>query len=80
MANAIEIHKQRLAGNGSLKPRTKDYHVQRITALLKSWPELGKKRSSFHHENRLFELGGKIWCGPERHRLQPHDFHFAELV
>lgn len=43
VANAIEIHKQRLAGNGSLKPRTKDYHAQRITALLKSWPELGKK-------------------------------------
>jgi integrase len=43
MADAIEIHKQRLAGNGSLKPRTKDYHVQRITALLKSWPELERK-------------------------------------
>jgi integrase len=43
VADAIEIHKQRLAGNGSLKPRTKDYHAQRITALLKSWPELEKK-------------------------------------
>ncbi len=43
MADAIEIHKQRLAGNGSLKPRTKDYHIQRIAALLKSWPDLGKK-------------------------------------
>jgi integrase len=42
-ADAIEIHKQRLAGNVSLKPRTKDYHAQRITALLKSWPELEKK-------------------------------------
>src|ERR1017187_3685645 len=39
MADAIEIHKQRLAGNVSLKPRTKDYHDQRIIALLKSWPE-----------------------------------------
>jgi integrase len=43
VADAIEIHKQRLAGNVSLKPRTKDYHAQRITALLKSWPELEKK-------------------------------------
>ena len=42
VADAIEIHKQRLAGNVSLKPRTKDYHDQRITALLKSWPELGE--------------------------------------
>jgi len=43
MADAIEIHKQRLAGNVSLKPRTKDYCVQRITALLKSWSELERK-------------------------------------
>ncbi len=43
MADAIKIHKQRLAGNVSLKPRTKDYCVQRITALLKSWPELERK-------------------------------------
>ncbi len=43
MADAIAIHKQRLAGNMSLKPRTKDYHAQRITALLKSWPELEQK-------------------------------------
>jgi integrase len=43
VADAIEIHKQRLAGNVSLKPRTKDYHAQRITALLKSWPELERK-------------------------------------
>jgi len=43
VGDAIEIHKQRLAGNVSLKPRTKDYFAQRITALLKSWPELKKK-------------------------------------
>jgi integrase len=43
MADAIKIHKQRLAGNVSLKPRTKDYYAQRIIALLKSWPELEKK-------------------------------------
>jgi len=43
MADAIKMHKQRLAGNVSLKPRTKDYYAQRITALLKSWPELERK-------------------------------------
>jgi integrase len=43
VADAVEIHKQRLAGNVSLKPRTKDYYAQRITALLKSWPELERK-------------------------------------
>jgi integrase len=43
VADAIEIHKGRVAGDASLKPRTKDYHGQRITALLKSWPGLDKK-------------------------------------
>jgi integrase len=37
-ADAIEIHKLRVAGDRSLKPRTKEYHQQRIDALVKSWP------------------------------------------
>lgn len=43
MADAIAIHKQRVAGDASLKPRTRDYHDQRISALLKSWVGLEKK-------------------------------------
>jgi integrase len=43
MASAIAMHRQRVAGDASLKPRTKEYHDQRIAALLKSWPELDKK-------------------------------------
>jgi len=43
MSDAIKIHQQRVAGDASLKPRTKEYHDQRITALLKSWTELEKK-------------------------------------
>ncbi len=42
-ADAITILRQRVGGGASLKPRTKDYHDQRITALLKSWPGLDKK-------------------------------------
>jgi len=42
VADAIVFHKQRVAGDASLKPRTKDYHDQRIKALLKSWPGLDK--------------------------------------
>ena len=38
IADAIAIHKSRMDGNVSLKPRTKEYHDQRIKALLKSWP------------------------------------------
>jgi integrase len=37
---ALDIYKQRLEGDASLKPRTREYHEQRIKALLKSWPEL----------------------------------------
>ena len=40
---AIETHRQRVTGDVSLKPRTKEYHEQRITALLKSWPGLDKR-------------------------------------
>ncbi len=40
---AKEVHTQRLDGNPSLKPRTKDYHKQQLIALSKSWPELDGK-------------------------------------
>ena len=43
LAAVITIHKKRVAGDGSLKPRTKIYHDERIAALLKSWPELATK-------------------------------------
>jgi len=42
-ADALAIFRQRLEGDASLKPRTKDYYEQRIVALLKSWPELEKQ-------------------------------------
>jgi integrase len=41
-ADALAIYKQRLAGDGSLKPRSKVYREERIAALLKSWPSLDK--------------------------------------
>jgi integrase len=43
VTDAVTIHKKRVAGDSSLKPRTKEYHDQRIAALLKSWPELATK-------------------------------------
>jgi integrase len=41
--DAITIHKNRVAGDASLKIRTKEYHDQRIAALCKSWPGLERK-------------------------------------
>ena len=38
--DALAIYEQRLKGDASLKPRTREYHEQRIKALLRSWPEL----------------------------------------
>lgn len=38
--DALAIYKQRLAGNVAVKPRTKEYRLERIAALLKSWPTL----------------------------------------
>jgi integrase len=35
--DALAIYKERLAGDGSLKPRSKDYRLERIAALIKSW-------------------------------------------
>jgi integrase len=40
--DALAIYRQRLAGDGSLKPRSKDYRQERIAALLKSWRGLEK--------------------------------------
>ncbi len=39
---ATETFKQRIQGDASLKPRTKEYYDQRILALFKSWPGLGE--------------------------------------
>jgi len=38
--DALAIYEQRLKGDASLKPRTREYHEQRIKALVRSWPEL----------------------------------------
>ena len=40
VGDAVAIHQERVAGDASLKPRTKEYDGQRIVALFKSWPGL----------------------------------------
>jgi integrase len=40
--DALAVYRQRLQANVALKPRSKDYREERITALLKSWPTLEK--------------------------------------
>jgi len=40
VADLIEEYKKRLANNPNIKPRTRSYRLERIAAMLKSWPEL----------------------------------------
>ena len=40
VGQAMAILKERVGGDPSLKPRTREYYQQRIAALTKSWPEL----------------------------------------
>jgi integrase len=40
--HAADVFRQRIQGDASLKPRTKEYYEQRIVALLKSWPGLAE--------------------------------------
>ncbi len=71
--DAVEIHKRRVAGDASLKPRTREYHDQRIAALLKSWPGLDKKeiRSLTKTDclNWAAKLGGKISATAFNHTI-----------
>ena len=39
----MEIYRQRKAGDASLKPRTREYHEERIKALVQSWPSLKER-------------------------------------
>lgn len=39
---AMVVFKERVKGDASLKPGTKDYYDERMTALVKSWPGLGE--------------------------------------
>jgi integrase len=71
--DAIEVHKRRVAGDASLKPRTREYHDQRIAALVKSWPGLDKKeiRSLTKTDclNWAAKLGGKISATAFNHTI-----------
>jgi len=40
--DALAVFRNRLANNNSLKPRSKEYRLERVAALVKSWPGLEK--------------------------------------
>lgn len=42
IGQALEVYLERVSGDSSLKPRTKDYYRERTKSLVKSWPGLDK--------------------------------------
>jgi integrase len=68
--DALEIYKQRLAGDGSLKPRSKIYREERIAALLKSWPSLAKTDS-----RKISKSDCLTWAADFGQKAAPSNFN-----
>ena len=69
LAHTIGMHRQRVAGDTSLKPRAKDYHGRRITAQLKTWTGLDKREiRSPTKADCLNELGQRLLIGTDQHQ------------
>ncbi len=58
--DATIIHKSRVAGDVSLKPRTKEYHDQRIAALSKSWPGFERKEIRSVTKTECLDWAGRF--------------------
>jgi hypothetical protein len=73
--DALAIYNQRLAGDGSLKPRSKFYLEEPIAALLKSWPSLAKTDSRKISKTDCLtwaaDFGQKVVCIRHELALQP---------
>jgi integrase len=69
-ADALAIYKQRLAGDGSLKPRSKVYREDRIAALLKSWPGLAKTDT-----RKISKSDCLAWAADYGQRAAPSNFN-----
>jgi integrase len=69
-ADALAIYQQRLAGDGSLKPRSKVYRKDRIAALLKSWPGLAKTDTRKISKNECLN-----WAADYGQKAAPSNFN-----
>jgi len=67
---ALKTYEQRLDGDVSLKPRSKEYRRERIKALLKSWPEL--KSTDVRHISKAECLE---WAGRFAKQASPSNFN-----
>jgi len=68
--DALAIYRQRLKSDASLKPRSKVYREERIAALLKSWPAIGKTDvRNISKQNCL------TWAGEFAEKAAPSNFN-----
>ena len=68
--DALAIYRQRLAGDGSLKPRSKVYREERMAALLKSWPGLEKT-----DVRKISKSDCLTWAGDYGQKAAPSNFN-----
>lgn len=69
-AQAKKIYLERLNMNPALKQRTKDYHVQRLSGLAASWPDLDAKKI-----RNLVKDDCIQWAGAFAARYSPTSFN-----
>jgi integrase len=67
---AAAIHVQNLDDNPRIKPRTRDYWRQRLTALLKSWPGLSEAEV-----RKITSADCKKWAGMFAKKVSPTNFN-----
>jgi integrase len=58
--NAAEVFKARLEQDKELKPRSKEYRLERLGALFRSWPKLKKTDISRIRKNNCLEWAAKF--------------------
>lgn len=68
--DALALYRQRLAGDASLKPRSKTYREERIAALLKSWR--GLERTDVRKISKSDCLG---WAADYGKKAAPSNFN-----
>ncbi|MEY2557736.1 MAG: hypothetical protein QOE34_1161 [Verrucomicrobiota bacterium] len=66
--DAVVIYQERLEANSSLKPRSKDYYKEALTALLKSWPALAQTNVRQITTSACREWAAKFFAKYSAHR------------
>jgi len=69
-ADVLQTYRERLNGYQSLKERSKAYREERITALLKSWPDLNQMDVA-----QISKAAGLVWAARFGKTASPSAFN-----